>query len=600
MLNTFYRLHKVLPVEQRRKYMALQLLFLASALIQVAGAASLAPFIALLSSPDMIHNNTLTSELYSLLGCTSDKQFLIYFALGVMLLIVLSNGIAAISTWLMFHFTSELGFEIQGATYRSYLSKDFVFYGRNNSSHMINVLTQEIPRYVFMVLQPFLVLCSQAFIGILILLGLIYIDAALSLIAALVIGGSYLLVFKLLKERLSSHGNNLWVIGNQKLKLLSESLGGIKEIRLLGTERSYAEKLDNSNMALLRSQALIGLAGDLPRFIIETIAFCALLGLALYLLAKHGNSAEVISILSLYAMAGYKLLPAAQLIYKSMSNIKANGSAMDSFYEDALRGRTIQLPQEIENSKRIPFDGNLILKDVFYKYPESNKNALSQIDLCIPRNAITAFVGVSGAGKSTLADMLLGMIHPSSGSIFAGDIEITPKNVKEWQRNLGYVPQNIFIIDDTIAANIAFGVPTEKIDLEQVIKAARMANLSTFIDSLPERYDYHVGERGALLSGGQRQRLGIARALYHDANILVLDEATSALDNVTEAEIISTINSLKSTKTVVMIAHRLSTIKAADLVVMMENGIIIETGTFDGLQKTSIKLKQMLLLGGVE
>lgn len=589
-------MHRILPAEQRKKYIALQLLFLTTALIQVAGAASLAPFIALLSNPAVIHSNAITKELYLLLNCTSDKQFLMYFAVGVMQLIVLSNATAALSTWLMFHFTSKLGSEIQGATYKSYLSKDFVFYGRNNSSQMINVLTQEIPRYVFMVLQPFLVLCSQGFIGILILLGLIYVDAVLSLIVALVIGGSYLLVFKLLKERLSRHGHNLWLVGNQKLKLINESLGGIKEIRLLGTEQSYANKLDQANVSILRSQALLGLASDLPRFIIETFAFCALLGLALYLLAKHGNSTEVISILSLYAMAGYKLLPAAQAIYKSMSQIKANGGALNEFYADALQGRTIQFSQEGDLQDTHSFQGDLIFQNVHYKYPESSNDALHQIDLTIPRNSIVALVGVSGAGKSTLADMILGMIHPGSGELLAGSTKITETNVKEWQRNLGYVPQNIFIIDDTILANIAFGVPAEKADLSHAANAAKMANLATFIESLPEKYQYHVGERGALLSGGQRQRLGIARALYHDAKILILDEATSALDNVTEAEVIATINSLKSRKTIIMIAHRLSTIKAADLIVVMDNGKIVDTGTFSELSNSSAAFRNMLHL----
>lgn len=595
MLNTIRKLHTIQTPEQRRHYIFIQIVFALAAVIQVAGVASLAPFIALLANPESIHTNPITNYLFNFLNCTSDKQFLMYFAATVMAFIVLSNAVAALSNWLMFWFTSRIGAELQSSTYKSYLNKDFVYYGRNNSSKMVSVLTQEIPRYIYNVLQPFLNLSAQLFVGAIIVVGLIYIDVVLAIVACLIVGGGYLLVFKLLKERLVSHGENLWRVSNQRLKLLNESLGGIKEIRLLGSESIYSTQFDQSNKSTLRSQALLGLSGDLPKFIIETIAFCGLLALALYLLSKHGNSTEVISILSLYAMAGYKLLPAAQTIYKSISQIKANGGTISTIYADVLEGRSIP---DNKNSTVSPlhFQGAIRICDATYKYPDADADALKAINLTIPQNSIVAFVGTSGAGKSTLADLILGMLPPDTGQFFAGDIEINKANVVQWQRNVGYVPQNIFIIDDTIKANIAFGVPSKDIDMEKVRKAARMANIGEFIELLPEQYNYAVGERGALLSGGQRQRIGIARALYHDASVLILDEATSALDSVTESEVIATINNLKPTKTIIMIAHRLSTIKAADIVVMMEKGEIKNIDTFDGLSNSSKKFREMLHL----
>jgi HlyD family secretion protein len=592
MFDIISKLHSVMTPSQFRHYLWLQLLFAVTALIQVAGVASIAPFIALLSNPAAIHNNPITTRAYEFVGAASDVHFMMLFALAIMAFVVISNIVVAITNWLMFRFTFTLGSELQGSAYKSYVSKEFTFYGKTNSSQMVTILTQEIPRYVYNVILPFLTFSSQLFIAAIILGGLILIDPLLAIAAGVVVAGGYLLVFRLLKERLAADGDNLWTVGNLRVKLMNESLGGIKELRLLGSESIYVDRLNEANLSMMRSQALIGISSELPKFIIETIAFCALLGLALYLLSKHGNSSDVISILSLYAMAGYKLLPAGQGIYKSASQIKANGAALNEFLDEVTNGRNSHIGRETQ--KHLEFDGSISLENIYYQYPEAKSEALQNICLSIPSNSIIAFVGSSGAGKSTLADIILGMLQPTSGRLRAGNIEITPENASSWHRNLGYVPQNIFIIDDSIKANIAFGTPTDKVDLQKVKRAAEMANLADFIEGLPERYEYRVGERGSLLSGGQRQRLGIARALYHDAKILVLDEATSALDNVTEAEVIATINTLKKSKTIIMIAHRLSTIKAADEIIVMEGGKIIESGKFDELSGHSLKFREML------
>jgi HlyD family secretion protein len=588
------KLHNLLTREQKRKYILLQILFATTAVIQVAGIASLAPFIALLSNQRLIHENPILAKAYAYLNCTSDIAFLMLFAAAIMVFIVVSNAVAAFAMWASVTFSQNLGVELQHAIYRSYLYKDHVYFSKNNSSHMIAMITQEAPRFTYMVLQPLLSLISQVFVAAIIAVGLLVVDPILAAVALIAIGASYIGIFRTIKIRLHEYGLKFHHANVRKFKLLNESIGGIKEVKLLGTEPKYEKELLEANTTNARANAILGLLGDLPKFIIETIAFCALLGLALYLLAKHGNSAQIISILSLYAMAGYKLLPAAQTIFKSASQIKGNRSALDALYPEVLEGRAVIPDDAHETSESVPGNADIHFLDVTYTYPGADSSALQQVNLRIPQNSLTAFVGPSGAGKSTMADLLLGFLMPSSGRMLVGDIEVKKSNRKSWQRHLGYVPQNIFLLDDTVTANIAFGVPEKEVDLQKVKEAARLANIDQFIESIPEQYNFVVGERGAMLSGGQKQRIGIARALYRDAEVLVLDEATSALDNITEREIIATILKLKASKTIIMIAHRLSTIKSADQVAYFENGKMESIGAFDELIVQSRKFRTMV------
>jgi ABC-type multidrug transport system fused ATPase/permease subunit len=346
---------------------------------------------------------------------------------------------------------------------------------------------------------------------------------------------------------------------------------------------------------IARSNATITTLGDLPKFAMETLAFCALLCLAIYLLMYRDSSAAVVSILSLYSVAGYKLLPAAQTIFKSIADIRANRSVLDDLYPAALEGRQlIELTAQIATGPTVTL-GEIRFNDISYGYPEASTLALRDINLTIKLNTIVAFVGLSGAGKSTLADVLLGLLTPTSGTLTVGGTIIESANMRAWQRHLGYVPQNIFLIDDTICANVVFGAAETAPDISRVESALELANLDALVSTLEEGTNFIVGERGTRLSGGQRQRIGIARALYHNTDVLVMDEATSALDNVTEQEVIQTIMQLKSSKTIIMIAHRLSTIRHADQIVFMDGGAICAIGTFDELCARNPEFRRMTL-----
>jgi HlyD family secretion protein len=594
----------MLTPRQKRIFTLLQLLFCLTGVLQAAGAAAIGPFVALLTNATLIHKNKVFSFLYALGGFQSDISFMIGFAVLVMATIAISNAALALSTWYTLFYSSRTGQEFQRAIFRNYLHQEYAFFGRKNSSELITIVSQESPRLVYNILIPLLTLTGQAFMIALMVAGLLYVDWVVALSALLVVGGGYGLVYKLIKHNLATHGRIIGRSNDDRQRLLTESLGGVKEVKLLGTERYYEERIAAANAAGLHSSAVIGLSGDLPKFVLETVAFCAMLGLATFLLVRRGWTNEIVAMLSLYAMAGYRLLPAAQQIFKSISQIKANGDVVHQLYPQVLAGRTLaphdsgvtHPVQALSPADKI--QGDIKLVNVTYRYPGVQAPTLKNINLVIPRNCLVALVGPSGAGKSTLADILLGMLPPTEGRLQVGSTPIEGATVRRWQKNLGYVPQTIFLLDDSIAANIGFGLASE-VNRDAMIAAARMANIDQFIESLPEQYDYRVGERGALLSGGQRQRIGIARSLYRNADVLIMDEATSALDSVTEKEIMATIGALKATKTVVMIAHRLSTIRTADIVVFVHEGTIHACGTFDELASRD-PLFRRIVLAGVE
>ncbi len=584
MIRALRALPVLLTRAQKRDFILLQGLFLVSAFVEVAGIASIAPFIALLSNPEIIETNAIVNGIYTELAFKTVNEFFLAFAALIMVAISLSNFISGFTMWRLFIFSMKVGSDLQTTIYKNYIHNEFVFFSMHNSSRLISTITQEVPRFVYNVVQPLCELISKLFVVLIILVGLIYIDILMAFLAFSIVGGTYLFIFKILRWRLVAHGNTITVVNDKKIKLLNESLGGIKEVKLLGTEDWYEAQVRDANLTVLRSGAFISLAGDIPRFIVETATFLAILFLALYLLYNSGSPSEVISVLSLYAMAGYKLLPSMQTIYKSFSLIKANGGLVPQLVDEVANSAFAK-----ENKSGVGEDsrpikpGKIILENVSYRYPEASDDALKNVSLTIEKNTITSFVGSSGAGKSTAVDVILGLLIPDQGELIVGDTVVTKSNVKSWQKHLGYVPQSIFIVDDTITANIAFGIPPETIDIERVKHAAKLANIDAFIEALPEKYDFQVGERGSQLSGGQRQRVGIARALYHNPEIIIFDEATSALDSVTESQIMKEIKKLSSFKTIIMIAHRLSTVINSDKIIYFTNGSIADTGTYKEL-----------------
>ena len=599
MLTVLKLLYKMMSPAQSRSYIALILMFCVGALLQVAGVASLAPFIALLSNKQLLHDNAVLTWLYASSGAGSDNAFLILLALLIIGLIALTNAVSSLTTWFLFKFSMRLGGDTQHAIFGNALREPYVNFSRRNSAEIIALISNDIPRYVYMVVQPTLQLISQVLIVGIIALVLIYVDPVLALIALSVVGLGYAVIFGLVRKPLIRHGDNMGITAQQKMRLLNESMGGVKEIKLRAAEPLYEERLATVTAVWLDAQTMLNLLAEMPRFMLETVAFSAMLGLAIYLLAIDSPPAQIVAILSLYATAGYKLLPAGQTIFKAMANIRGNQDTVFKLEPLVAASRwhaktrvALKVSEDTQH-----FSGDLRLEHISYTYPATTQPALQAINVTLPANQITAIVGPSGAGKSTLLDVLLGLLPPATGTLSAGATAIDAGNLLAWQRSIGYVSQHIFLTDDSLAANIAFG-SDRSLTRDWVERAGRLAQLDQLVASLPDGYDYVVGERGALLSGGQRQRVGIARALYGEPDVLIMDESTSALDSETEREIMTTVAGLKATTTVVLVAHRASTIRFADYIVLVRDGRVEAAGPIDQLLQTSASFRD--LMSGLE
>lgn len=594
ILSIIKNLFILLTKEQKRRLYFLLFFFLISAIVQVIGVASIAPFIALLSNPDIVNTNTFFKLAYEFSGSTDTQAFTVFFAYLSLLMIAASNLVNLLTLLFTFKFGVFVGGEIQNRLYENFISRNYIFHKVTNHNSVIATIAFEAPRFVYMVVLPFMQLISNSLIAILIIVGLLYLDPIIALSSATIIGGSYLGTYFYVKKSLRFHGNRITERNDKVQRILSESFIGIKDIKLNNLERLYIDRLNIVNFRGLDSAASISTYGDVPKFVIETISFCAILFLAIALL-KHSNTpAEVISILSVYALAGYKLLPTMQQIYKSISAMSANGSVI----EDLLHEMRQQAPQhpntKVEALQNIQSVG---IEAASYFYPNKEQPALDNVTINFLRGQLNTIAGPSGSGKSTLADILLGLLHTNKGHLSVNGIEITNDKVLCYQKSIGYVPQSIFILDDSVTANVAFGVPNESIDIERVNRALIQANAMEFVECMPEGINTQLGQDGKLLSGGQRQRIGIARALYRDNSVLILDEPTSALDIQSEFEIMQLLNQLKSSILVIVISHRPAAIKLSDRITILEHGKLTASGSYDQLINENQHFRELIEKG---
>ena len=377
-----------------------------------------------------------------------------------------------------------------------------------------------------------------------------------------------------------------------RFNAVSETFAALKEIKLRGIETTLTNRFAEPAKKMAKSQASIVAINKLPRFGVEAITFGGILIISIFLVFSSKNFGNAITVIALYAFAGYRLIPTFQSIYLNINLLRTVGPPLNTLYEDISNLKVNK--KNIEDISLLNFDKQINLRDINYKYSNTSKKALEKLNLSIPAGTSIGIAGRTGSGKTTLVDIILGLLNADQGQIFVDDKKIENANLRSWQNCIGYVPQQIYLSDDTIAANIAFGKNEDEINYEKVMKAAKLAEIHEFINSeLPLKYQTKVGERGARLSGGQRQRIGIARALYHDPKVIVMDEATSALDLETERKIIRSILTLKGKKTVIFITHQLEAIKEFDRIIILDKGQIIEDGRYSNLTKSTFFKTQL-------
>jgi ATP-binding cassette, subfamily B, bacterial PglK len=585
-------LNKILfLLKNKEKQQGLLVLFLAviMAVFETVGVVSLVPFLSVLGNPEVVKTNPLLAYAYEILGFESVDIFLFVLGTLAFFAIIFSSGFRVLSHYIMNRFIEMRRYSISALLMETYLHQPYAFF-LNRSSHDLgkNILS-EVDVLIDNVFRPFMMMIAYSVVVFFLVFLLLIMDPLLSVSAAILISGLYLLIYLGVRGKLKRSGQERTIANHERFTTAGEALGGIKFIKLLGHESFYLSRFKCSSICLAKNLSALQTLSMVPKFVIEAIAFGGIIALILILITiqggvTEGSFGEILPMLGVFAFASYKLLPSVQNIYNGLAKLRFGIVVLDRIVEDLSKCENFTQIYVRQSEPLIPKD-KIALQEISYTYPYASEPALIAINITIPVGSSLGIVGSTGSGKTTLVDVLIGLLRPTKGKITVdGEPIIDNKNLREWQRALGYVPQDIFLTDSTVYENIALGVPLEKIDRDQIKRCAQMAQMHDFItQELPEGYSTLVGERGVRLSGGQRQRIGIARALYHNPEVLVFDEATSSLDNVTEKAFMNAIDSLSRQKTIIMIAHRLSTVQSCDKIVFIEHGRVISTGSFEEL-----------------
>lgn len=601
-MGTLKKAIKLLSAQEKRRGLFILLLVLGLAILEAAGVASIMPFLAILGNPEVINTNNVLASFYHTSQNFNIKtldQFLIVFGFCVFILIFTTAVYRTFTYFVLNNFIEILHHKLSIRLLESYLHQPYEFFLSRHSGDMSTIILSRVTQVVGNVFRPALNMVIYALVLLAMISLLLIVNPWLALCAASLMGGLYLIVFISLRKKLLILGDTL--VTSDKLRYItaSEVFGGIKDIKLLGRERSYIHKFEIPSLKFAHSNASYLTLNMIPHFVIEAIIFGAILLLTVVLLMTSGGSSsgalgQILPVLGLYAFAVLRMRPAIQNIYQGFASLRYGQAAVESLYDELLVVNLVSTPRVTTHFSSINVRDSITLDNLSYVYPGSSKLILKNLDLVIPVGSVLGVVGTTGAGKTTFVDIILGLLQPSQGSMAVGGVHITKNNMPSWQRTLGYVPQEIFLTDTTIAENIALGISKDQIDYEHVLRCATMSQLHNFImQDLPQQYGTLVGERGVRLSGGQRQRIGIARALYHNPQVLVFDEATSSLDSITEKAVMEAINSLAHDKTIIIVAHRLSTVKNCNQIILLDNGEIKAKGTFDELNRGSEKFKMM-------
>ena len=595
MLKVIKQLFVLLTDKQLKQFYLLQVLVVIMAFTELLGIASIAPFMALVGDISILETNGVFAQLYQLSGLNNPMDFLFYTGVIVLVMLTFSTVISMFTTWRLSIFGARIGTEIADRLYSYYMQQSWQFHASGSSAQLTKQVSTEAARISSQIVQPLMIMNSKLVLALFISISIVIYDPVIAILGLFIFSLAYFVLYRLVRQKLESNGQQLSEVSTQRFRLMNEGFGGIKDVLLLNRSHDFITRFHDSGKVFARAQGTNIAISQVPRYFIELIAFGAMISLVLVLIKVHsGNLGEVLPILAVYALAAFKLLPALQQIYSSLSQIKGNTAAFEAVKDDLERSFDSQkTSSDTVVSTPIDLKRSIKLSNIEFSYPGKERPAVDGVNMSIPVNSVIGLVGSSGSGKSTLIDLLLGLLTPQQGGIYVDDIRITADNKRAWQDLLGFVPQSIFLSEGSIAENIAFGIPAKDISLKQVNKALNLANLTELVEQLPDGVNTRVGERGVQLSGGQRQRIGIARALYHEAEVLVFDEATSALDGITEKIVMDAIHEFSGQKTIVMIAHRLKTVEKCDLIYFMEHGKIIDHGTYQELVVRNVKFKEM-------
>ena len=569
----------------RAKLGAIFSLSLAQALFQVIGITSIFPFLAIAADPERLRRSHFGTRFLSLFPPMENRQLLLVAGVIAILALLLSNAVNLLSEYARTRYAQNFAHWLRVRLLRRMASQPYTYFLQRNSADLLKKILGDVNNYTAGVLLPLLDTVARVFTAVLLLVTLFLVQPVIALSAAIVLGAYYVIIFRLLarKRREVDEGLRTSIAGSYREA--QQMLGGIKPVKVHRAEEYFLSRFSCHSAVNAQMYARLPIFANSARYLVEPLAFGGLVVAVLLLAAKGRDFSDILPNLGVMALAGYRLLPSLQLLYAQLTQVSSMRHAVDEVYDEFVAAGTERSTLAGTRSDALmqatPFRWNdtITLREVSFRYPDASRPALDGVCLTIAKNTSLGVIGPTGSGKSTLVDLLLGLYHPTTGEILIDGQPLTPARVPSWQASIGYVPQDIFLTDDTIARNIAFGLPDNEIDPARLREACAMAQILDFIEGdLPAGFDTNVGERGIRLSGGQRQRIGLARALYRRPSLLILDEATSALDVATEAKLLEALRGLTGKLTIVVAAHRLSAVAQCDrLVDLAEMAAAVKT-----------------------
>lgn len=567
----YKKLSYIFSKRDKYKIALLLCIMVAGSFLELLGVAVFQPFVNIIMMPGSIQENPYLARIYQMFGCSTTESFLTVVALGIIVIYVVKNVYLWVEQNLILKFTYGVQQKLSTRLLTTYLAEPYTFHLNKNIAELQRSMQEDTTMFT-QVLMHTLQLIAEVVVCV--VLG-VYLFSVSNSITVVIVGLLILCVIlftKLTKRFTEELGKQGQIYKGKLYQWVNQSLGGVKEVKVLNREEFFTSSYKKYYRLYIKGVRINRLLSITPKYMVEAVCMTGLLiAIIIKLNFGHGELENFIPQLATFAVAAFRLLPSVGRINEHVNNILYAVPSVDLIYGDLKGIEDYQEEKGEEEGREWNFERAISAKHVTYAYPNTDTNVLEDANCVIPKGKTVAFIGSSGAGKTTMADIILGLLAPQRGKILVDDIDIF-KNLTMWHHQIGYIPQVIYLSDDTIRNNIAFGIHEDQINEEAVKTALKKAQLAEFVDTLPDGLDTIVGDRGVRLSGGQRQRIGIARALYHDPEILVLDEATSALDNETETAVMEAIESLQGSKTMIIIAHRLTTIQNADIIYEVGDG----------------------------
>jgi HlyD family secretion protein len=585
---------RLLNKNERIELYKIQFLVTFMTLGEMIGIASVIPFMIAISDSSQIQSNMLLSTLYNFLGLT-ESDFLVALGLIILVIIFLSSINSVWTSWKLYQFSTHIGMAFSSDLFRYYLNREWLFHTKNSSDKLTSKLLLESRRMTDAIISPLIQLFAKLFFISSVFIGLLIINPVITFFGITLFIISYMIVFKFASIQLRKNDESLTEHSVKRTTILTESLSGIKDIIFMHNQDYFTKAFENSNKKFAMSQALNSIISIAPKYFIEFVIFSSIITLILFLLNFNSASiTTIVPILAIFALVAIKIIPSFQVIYGSLSKIKGNISSFHILREDLLSARDYKKAIIKDKDDNFTFSKFIELKNLSFSYPGEREKVLNQITMKINKGETIGFAGLSGSGKSTIIDLILGFIDPDEGEISIDGANIKEISMKSFRKKIGFVRQDIFLVNGSIKDNITFGNERKETDEALIKKAIEVSSLNDFIEKIPQGINTMVGERGVQLSGGQKQRIAIARAIYgNEKEILVFDEGTSALDGSTEKKVINRINEMPNKPTIIMIAHRLTTLKKCDKIYLINNGSVLNQGSYNYLLKNDKIFQKM-------